>query len=116
MNANRKKSSRISFLAYLHRYCYPLLAVLIPLLIGKKFGSQYMLLSMGTAFLLLALYDLIGYKRKWRHICCAYQNARHKQMPPDAVNWDSLKKSDVYGAVLVDAIFGAGLLAVFLLL
>lgn len=83
-------------LAYADRYLYPIL-VLLPLIIYRNF-----LLS-GIACFVFALYKLIGYLCKWKHIFCSYQNACHKKMTPNNINWSQVKKSDAYG---VPAVFG----------
>lgn len=85
-------------LAYADRYLYPIL-VLITLL-KKNF------LLTGIACFVFAIYELIGYKCKWKHIFCAYQNACHQKMTPNNINWNQVRKSDAYGVPAVFCIIG----------
>lgn len=97
-----KRSSRdftIILLAYAHRYVYPILIVALPMLYGK----ENMLLAMGIGCILFAIYDLIGYIRRWKHIYCSFQNAYHQKMTPSHIVWSKVKKTDAYG---IPAIFG----------
>lgn len=84
------------FLAYMHRYVFIFLAILLP---GMKDG----LTGIGAGLLLYAVYSLAGYLLRWKHICCSYQNACHQKMTPNHVDWSRIKKRDAYG---IPAIFG----------
>lgn len=65
---------------------------------------------MGTGFILFSIWSLIGYKCKWRHIYCSFQNAYHKKMTPNCVCWDEIKKSDAYVIPLIFLLLGLALL------
>lgn len=106
MGKGRQRGKQIIFLAYVHRYLFPVLAVLLPL----AFGRQYALLAMGIGFILFAAYTLIGYLLRWKHIFCSYQNAYHQQMTPDHINWSQVKKADAYGTPAIFGIFGLAML------
>ena len=99
MSKTSSRNSRVILLAYTHRYVYPILAVALPMLLEK----QYILLAMGIGFLLIALYDLVGYCCRWKHIYCSYQNAHHQKMTPNHILWSNVKKTDAFGS---SAIFG----------
>lgn len=103
-NSNRRTA--IILLAYAHRYLYPLLVLFIPFLIR----GDALLLYMGIGFLLLAAYDLIGYKCRWKHIFCSFQNAYYKKMTPNKMNWNSVKKSDAYGMPAIFGILGIAMI------
>lgn len=101
-----QRNKRIIFLAYVHRYLFPVLIVLPPL----AFGRQYTLLAMGIGCILFAAYTLIGYLLHWKHLFCSYQNACHKQMTPDRINWNQTKKADAYGMPVIFGVMGLAML------
>ena len=67
---------------------------------------------MGTFFVLVALWSLVGYRLKWKHIYCSNQNASRQEMTPDHIRWDTMKASDAYGAPLVELIIGLACLVI----
>lgn len=69
-------------------------------------GKDYLFLLYGCAFLAYGLYDIIGYKCKWRHIYCSYQNANRRKMTPNHIHWDEVKKSDIYAMAAVMGVLG----------
>lgn len=85
-------------LAYADRYVYPIVILLF--LIKKRF------LIAGVLSLIWAIYKLIGYKLKWKHIFCSYQNAAHQKMTPGEIDWSMVKKSDVYVIPAVFSVIG----------
>lgn len=54
---------------------------LLPVLFNNEAG----LLAMGIGFVLLALYDFIGYTRCWKHIYCSLQSAHRRKMTPNDI-------------------------------
>lgn len=62
-----------------------------------------MLLAMGIGCVLFAVYELVGYICRWKHIYCSYQNAYHQKMTPNNIRWHTVKKTDAYG---ISTIFG----------
>ena len=88
-----------------------MLAVILPLLTGNKMTA---VLCMGITFILLAVYDFLGYKLRWKHIFCSYQNAYHKKMTPECINWNSIKKSDAHGIPLLFGVLGITMLVLYL--
>ena len=107
------KKEWILFLALMHRYGFPVLAVLVPMGLRKWLGFPLML-CMGMCFLGMAVYDCLGYKLRWKHWYCSYQHAYHQKMTPDRVQWHTVKKTDAYGIPLVWAVLGIAMLAVHL--
>ena len=75
-------------LALFHRYGW-----LIALFISVQLFPHQLLDLTSAFFIAFAAWSFIGYKRKWTHIYCSYQNAYHKAMTPNAVNWNSIKKN-----------------------
>ena len=99
-------SSIVLLLAYMHRYLFPIAVGILPLLIARTIGMDYLFVLWGCAFILYASYDIIVYKCRWRHIYCSYQNASRRKMTPDHVHWDEIKKSDIYGMSAIWGCFG----------
>ena len=89
-------------LAYAHRYLWPVLMVLLPLLVG---GVNY-ILFMGIGLCLFAAYTIVGYKLRWKHIYCSFQRTSRKEMTPDDIRWGTIKKIDVYGTSILCGIIG----------
>ncbi len=91
----------ILILAHLHRYgvVYPLF-ILMPV-----FGDEHELLVFGSVFIAWAVYTVVGYKMRWKHIFCSFQPMRQK-MTPDRIRWHEIKSGDVYGMVAIIAFGG----------
>ena len=99
MSRKNACSNQIIALALFHRYGW-LIAMLAFM---KLFPSLYVV---SAFFLAFAVWSFIGYKRKWKHIYCSYQNTCHKSMNPNMICWDSVKKTDVYGVSLLFSLLG----------
>lgn len=103
-----KKQSRdmtVVTMAYLHHHVYMILLVGVSLLIG---GSDC-ILSLGLGFLFYAVYTLVGYKLRWKHIYCSFSiphRARKWKMKTNNYNWKSISKVDVYGVSIMFGLFG----------
>lgn len=102
----KKSRSEIAviILAYMHRYLFPLLIITVPVIIARQ-KSEYVL-YIGIGALIFAIYDLVGYLLRWKHIFCSYQNAYHQKMTPNRIRWDTVKKSDAYGIPLIFGLLG----------
>ena len=99
MRRNDKTYNGIIALAYFHRY--GLIAVLLlAFLFHKRF---FFVLSFG--FIFEAIWTFVGYKRRWRHIFCSFQNPHQEKMTPYNASWWRIKKS-VYGTVSIFLILG----------
>ena len=90
-------------LAYFHNFLCPMLLAIVPMLIG---GVNLFLLY-GIGFCLYGLYSLVGFKLRWKHIYCSYQNLHRKKMTPDNICWGTVKRSGVYGTPIAFGIVGA---------
>jgi hypothetical protein len=95
-----RKEDFIVPLAYFHRYGF-----LVPLAFGALLFSRR-LLVMAIGFLLYAAWTFIGYKCRWKHIFCSYQNAYHSKMTPNKIDWSKISKSDAYGVPIVLTVIG----------
>lgn len=96
----------IKFLAYFHRYGW-----IITMFFCMKFVNPY--LAGGVFCLVFSVWSLIGYKLKWKHIYCSYQNASHKRMTPELVDWNNIRKSDTIGIPVIFLIISLILLVYF---
>ena len=107
MSCVTNRNTAVILLAYAHRYLFPMLSVGLPLLFCQ---TENVLLYMGTGFVLFSLYSFAGYKLRWKHIFCSYQNAYHKKMTPDRINWNLIKKADAYGTPIIFGILGVSMI------
>lgn len=105
MSRRNVYSNQIIALALFHRYGW----LIVMLTFMQFFPSLYIV---SAFFLAFDVWSFTGYKRKWKHIYCSYQNAYHKPMNPSMICWDSVKKSDVYGVSLL--FFFLGIVALLL--
>lgn len=102
----KDRKRRIIFLARFHNY------FIIPCVVLSVLAGKYFFLCMGLSFLLVAVWDFAGYKRRWKHMGCAYQlmSHGHKPVSPNNISWDSLR-SGIIGANAVSLFTGTALLA-----
>ena len=99
----------IVFLAYMHRYGW-----IAAMTCGIAIWPEYIFHIVCACFLLCSAWTFIGYKRKWRHIYCSYQNARHQEMTPRVVVWSKIPKREAYGEPLIFFVLGLAMLVVIL--
>ena len=92
-------------LAYMHRYGW--IAVM---LVCIAIRPDLMMHIYSTSFLTFSVWSFVGYKCKWRHIYCSYQNASHQRMTPHAIRWSQIRKSDAYGVPLIFFILGMAMM------
>ena len=101
MSKPNAHSKFILALALFHRYGW-----LIALFIAVQLFPHHLLDLISAFFIAFAAWSFIGYKRKWKHIFFSYQNVSHQAMPPNAVNWNSIKKTDAYLVPLIFFLLG----------
>lgn len=106
MNNTKKRHIVICTLACFHRYLFPACIIVF----AFCFGREYAILRMGIGFLVFALYSLLGYILRWKHIYCSYQNAYRQKMTPDHIVWSKVKKTDAYGSPLIFGVLGLGMI------
>lgn len=97
-------------LAYLHRYGW--IGVMFGFMLAFPRASFY-IFSIG--FIAFSIWSFVGYKCRWRHIFCSYQNAYHMKMTPDYIDWDWVEKKDAYGVPLIFMVLGLACLCVVIL-
>ena len=110
MSKGTTKEKRIIALAYFHRYGWIAIMTGLILLI-----PQYALLIVSLCFIAISLWSLVGYKLKWKHIYCSWQNAHRKDMTPHNICWTCVKKSEAYGVPLISLVMGVALFVVMML-
>ena len=99
----------VIFLAYMHRYGW-----IAAMVICIALWPEYIFHILCASCLLVSAWSLVGYKRRWRHIYCSYQNAGHQKMTPRVIVWSKISKSEAYGAPLVFLVVGLVMLLVIL--
>lgn len=109
MSKGTAKEKVIIALAYFHRYGW-IVAMMICIVVWLQ--QSIYIFSVGcTAY---SFWSLIGYKNKWKHIYCSYQDAYHQKMTPNSSQWHKIKKRDAYGIPLMFFIIGLALLSIML--
>lgn len=88
--------NKIITLAYLHRYGW--IAIM---LVCIMIWIEQIFYIMGAGFIGFSIWSFIGYKRKWKHIYCSYQDAHREAMTPHSIQWHKIKKSEAIGSPLV---------------
>lgn len=86
-----KTYAGIIALAYFHRYGWFAVMFALVLILRET------LYVFAVSTIVDAVWSFVGYKCRWRHIFCSYQNAYHAKMTPERIDWDWVKKSDAYG-------------------
>jgi hypothetical protein len=104
MSKGTAKVNQIKALAYFHRYGW--IAVMMISFATRPEQMMYIFSFCSIAF---SIWSLIGYKKKWKHIYCSFQNAYHQKMTPNNIQWHKIKKSDAYGVPFIFLIFGLAL-------
>ena len=100
--SNWKTTARIIItLAYFHRYGGFALVLLF-----STIRPELLLWFFSVYCIIYSIWSFLGYKHKWRHIFCSYQNSYRKKMTPHSVDWDFIKKSDAYGVPIIFLILG----------
>ena len=110
MSKGTEKEKRIIAMAYFHRYGW-IAAMMVCIAIWPK----QMFLIFSVACLSFSVWSFIGYKKKWKHIYCSFQNSYHQKMTPNNIQWHKVKKSDAYGDPLIFLIIGLALLVIMIL-
>ena len=110
MSKMKMREGTIIALAYFHRYGW--IATMMVCIAIWPMQLAY-ILSIGS--IVFSIWSFIGYKCKWKHIYCSFQDAYRKKMTPNSVRWHQIKKSDAYGVPLIFLILGLVLLIAIIL-
>ncbi len=95
-----KTYAGIIALAYFHRYGW--IAVMFALVLILR-ETLYVF---AVSTIVYAVWTFVGYKCRWRHIFCSYQNAYHAKMTPERIDWDRIEKHDAYGVPVLFLVMG----------
>ena len=109
MSKGEASAKRVIALAYFHRYGWWVVMAGLVLIMPER-----ILYILGACSVLFSIWSLIGYKLKWKHIYCSFQNAHRKTMTPHNVRWGQMKKS--YGYTIPLVFLVCGLIILFLAL
>ncbi|MBQ2799271.1 MAG: hypothetical protein IJF09_07785 [Ruminiclostridium sp.] len=101
------KGDMVILLALFHRYGW-----IIVMLLCMTFLPVNKFYTAGAFLLIYSIWSFVGYKCRWKHIYCSYQNAYRKKMTPDSISWKQIKKRDAYSVPLIFLIFGLMILGV----
>lgn len=109
MSKMRTTTITVIALAYFHRYGW-----IATMMVCIAIWPDLMLHILCAGCLIFSIWSFIGYKRKWKHIYCSFQNASHKKMTPHSIHWHEIKKSEAYGIPLFFFVYGLVLLILIL--
>lgn len=107
MRKGTAKGKRIIALAYFHRYGW-----IATMMICVAIWLEQMICILSVSCLIFSFWSFVGYKNKWKHIYCSFQDAYRQEMTPNNIQWHKVKKSDAYGVPLIFFVFGLALLFV----
>ena len=110
MSRGTAKEKRIIALAFFHRYGW-----IAAMMICVAVWREQMICILPVGFIAFSVWSFVGYKNKWKHIYCSFQNAYHQKMTPNNIQWHKVKKSDAYGVPLIFLIIGLALLVIMIL-
>ncbi|MBE6800395.1 MAG: hypothetical protein E7529_04240 [Ruminococcaceae bacterium] len=110
MSKGTIRKNRIIALAYFHRYGW-----IVAMMLCVAIWPEHMMFILSFGCLAFSVWSFVGYKNKWKHIYCSFQNAYHQDMTPYNIQWAKIKKSDAYGVPLIFHILGLALLVVMIL-
>ncbi len=109
MSKSNDSNVMIYLLAYFHRYGWIVATIACSAIWAEQAGCIFC-----AAFFIFSIWSFVGYKCKWKHIYCSYQNAYHEKMTPKRIYWHRIKKSDAYGVPSIFFSFGIILLIMIL--
>lgn len=95
-----KTYAGIIALAYFHRYGWIAAMFALVLILRET------LFVFAVSAIAYAVWTFVGYKCRWRHIFCSYQNAYHIKMTPERIDWDRIEKHDAYGVPVLFLVMG----------
>ena len=109
MSKLQDRNQRVRALALFCRYGI-IVVIVTGLVLCMKLRRNYLLLIMGVGFLLLAAWNTTGYFLRWRHVYCAWQNAKKQRMTPNDIRWGTVDKREYIICVAMDAVMGVALI------
>jgi hypothetical protein len=109
MSKHGNREKKIIALAYFHRYGWIALLFACVAIYPKT-----IFLTWSFGFIAYAIWSYVGYKLRWKHIFCSYQNAYRLSMTPDNIRWGWVKKSDAYGVTIIFFVIGVACLCLYI--
>ncbi len=99
-------------LARMYRYLFPIACSFgaAALAAALKTTKRTAVILMGVGCVLYALYTFVGYKCRWKHLYCAYQDACHQIMTPHDIRWGTVKKSEMYVFPIIFGVLGIAMI------
>ena len=111
MSKMQDRSRRVRVLALFCRH--GIIAIIVAaLVVCMKLRRDYLLLIMGVGFLLFAAWNTTGYFLRWRHVYCAWQNAKKQRMTPNDIRWGTVDRKEFFVCVALDAVMGIAAIVV----
>ena len=107
MSKGTAKEKGIIALAYFHRYGW-----IGAMMICAAVWFEQIICIFSVGCITFSFWSFIGYKNKWKHIYCSFQDAYHQKMTPNSIQWHKIKKSDAYGVPSIFLIIGLALLSI----
>ena len=80
--------NRIITLAYLHRYGWMIIMAITVAVTRKLYWA-------GVFFIMFGIWTFIGYRLRWRHIGCSWQNAYRRSVNPYNIRWSEVSKDAI---------------------
>jgi len=111
MSKRSPNEKQIIVLAYFHRYGWIAAMLSVMAVLPKQLANS----CISAGLIVFSVWTFIGYRCRWRHIYCSYQNAYHRKMTPHHANWQQVRKSDAYGVPLICFLMGMALLCMTIL-
>ena len=87
MSKINSTAKEIIALAYFHRYGW-----IAAMMICIAIWPEQMLCILCAGCIIFSSWSFIGYKCKWKHIYCSFQDAYHQKMTPNSIQWHKIKK------------------------
>ena len=99
INTPVKNAGGTIALAFFHRYGWFAVMLLFVVIF-----NDYAIHVLTGGSMIYSIWTFVGYKCKWKHVFCSYQNAYHVKMTPGAIDWDWVEKKDAYGVPLISLV------------
>ena len=88
MSKGTAKEKRIIAFAYFHRYGW-----IVAMMICAAVWFEQIICIFSVGCITFSFWSFIGYKNKWKHIYCSFQDAYHQKMTPNSIQWHKIKKT-----------------------
>lgn len=107
---NKATEDRIVALAFMHRYGW-----IAGMLWSCMVRKEYTPFLMGGFFILYAIWSVLGYRWKWKHVYCSWQSSSHEPITPYCIIWERMSLSEAYGTPILFFILGLSLIVIYVI-